>query len=326
MRAILCNAWGEPQTLNYGDIPRRPLEPGQVRMRVHAAGVNFADTLMVAGKYQVKPAFPFSPGLESAGEITEVAPDVRTLRVGQRVLTITRFGGSYTQELVAQAVSTVPIPDAMDYVTAAAFPVIYGTAHFALGYRGNLAAGETLLVLGAAGGVGLAAVEVGKRMGARVIAAAGSTEKLAVAKQYGADELINYTNENIKERVRALTDNKGADVVFDPVGGKAFDQSLHAVNWQARLLIIGFASGDIPQIPANLVLVKNVSVIGVVWGAQAARYPEWVSKQLAELLTWWEAGKLKPMVAMTFPLSEAGAAMQALLSRAYPGKIVLTCA
>ena len=199
----------------------------------------------------------------------------------------------------------------------------YGTSHFALTHRGHLQAGETLLVLGAAGGVGLTAVEIGKAMGARVIAAAGGTEKLAVARSRGADELIDYKEESIRDRVRALTAGKGADVVYDPVGGDAFDQALRAVNWEARMLVIGFAAGRIQAVPANLILVKNISVIGVVWGAQAERDPALISGNLAELLCWWEAGRLKPLIARVFPLPEGGEALTAVLSRRYAGKIVL---
>src|ERR1051326_7148008 len=292
-------------------------------MRVRSSGVNFADTLMIAGKYQVRPEFPFTPGLEAAGEVVELGAEVRHLKPGQRVLGVLRFGGGYAEEITLNADAVVPIPEAMDFVTAAAFPVAYGTAHFALTHRGHLTRGETLLVLGAAGGVGLATVEIGKQLGARVIAAAGGLEKLAVARAHGADELIDYRAESIRDRVRELTGGLAADVAYDPVGGDAFDQALRAVNWEARMLVIGFAAGRIQAVPANLILVKNISVIGVVWGAQAARDPVLVSRNLAELLRWWEAGRLKPLVAKTFPLVEAGAAMQALLSRRYAGRIVL---
>ena len=323
MKAIQCREWGPPEKLQPEEAERPSLAPHQLRIRVRAAGVNFADTLMVAGKYQVKPPFPFTPGLEAAGEIVELGSAVEGFRVGQRALAVLRFGGGYAEEIVLDAAAVVPIPDAMDFVTAAAFPVAYGTSHFALTHRGHLRPGETLLVLGAAGGVGLTAVEIGKAIGARVIAAAGGAEKLAVAKSRGADELIDYTTESIRDRVRALTEGKGADVVFDPVGGDAFDQAVRAVNWEARMLVIGFAAGRIQSVPANLILVKNISVTGVVWGAQAARDPVLVSRNLAELLRWWEAGRLKPMVAKVFPLAEAAAAMAALLSRRYAGKIVL---
>jgi NADPH2:quinone reductase len=325
MRAVLCRQWGGPESLTVEAVPSRKLETGEVRLRVRAAGINFADTLMIAGTYQVKPAFPFSPGMEAAGEITELGTGVSGLKVGQRVMATVRGGGAYADELAAPADSVVPIPDKMDFVTAAAFPVVYGTSHFALTQRGKLQPGEVLLVLGAAGGVGLTAVEIGKQLGATVIAAAGGPDKLAVARAHGADHLIDYTHESIRDRVRELTDGRGADVVYDPVGGDAFDQALRAVNWQARMLVIGFASGRIQAVPANLILVKNISVIGVVWGAQAARDPQLASRWLAELLGWWQDGKLKPVVGATFPLAKVGDAMNALLSRKYPGKIVLTC-
>jgi NADPH:quinone reductase len=324
MKAIVCREWGEPDTLRVEAAGGRQPAPHEARIRVHASGVNFADTLMVAGKYQVKPEFPFTPGLEAAGEVIELGAEVRHLALGQRVLTVLRFGGAYAEEITVDADAVVPLPDAMDFVTAAAFPVAYGTAHFALTHRGHLRPGETLLVLGAAGGVGLAAVEVGKELGARVIAAAGGPDKLAIAKERGADELIDYRHESIRDRVRELTGGRGADVVFDPVGGDAFDAALRAVNWEARMLVIGFAAGRIQAVPANLILVKNIAVVGVVWGAQAARDPALVSRNLGELLRWWEKGRLRPLVARTFPLAEAGAAMQALLSRRYAGKIVLT--
>ncbi len=323
MRAMRCHEWGEPEVLRFEETRPRAVGPNEARLRVHAAGVNFADTLMIAGKYQVKPPFPFTPGLEAAGEVLEVGSEVKHLATGRRALAVLRNGGGYAEEIVVNADAVVPIPDSMDFVTAAAFPVAYGTSHFALTHRGHLKPGETLLVLGAAGGVGLTAVEIGKQLGARVIAAAGGPDKLAVARAHGADELIDYRSESIRDRVRALTEGQGADVVYDPVGGDAFDQALRAVNWEARMLVIGFAAGRIQSVPANLILVKNISVIGVVWGAQAERDPVLISRNLAELLRWWEAGRLRPVVAKTFPLREAGAAMHALLSRKYAGKIVL---
>ncbi|HZC95149.1 MAG TPA: NADPH:quinone oxidoreductase family protein [Bradyrhizobium sp.] len=323
MKAIRCQEWGAPDVLRLEEAQSPSFKPHQVRIRVRAAGVNFADSLMVGGTYQVKPPFPFTPGLEAAGEIVETGSAVDGLQAGQRVIAVLRNGGGYAEEIVLGAAAVVPIPDAMDFVTAAAFPVAYGTSHLALTHRGHLQPGETLLVLGAAGGVGLTAVEIGKVMGARVIAAAGGAEKLAVASARGADELIDYRQESIRDRVRALTGGKGADVVYDPVGGDAFDQALRAVNWEARMLVIGFAAGRIQVVPANLILVKNISVIGVVWGAQAERDPALISRNLAELLRWWEAGRLKPRIAKVFPLAEAGGALTALLSRRYAGKIVL---
>jgi NADPH2:quinone reductase len=324
MKAILCRSWGGPELLSLGDVPSRALAPDEVRIRVHACGLNFADTLQIAGKYQVKPPLPFTPGLESAGEIIETGGAVTGLAPGQRVLAVSRFGGSYAEELVIGALSVVPIPDRMDFVTAAGFPVVYGTSHLALARRAQLKPGETLLVLGAAGGVGLTAVEIGKQLGARVIAAAGGPDKLAIARAHGADEVIDYTKEDLRERVKELTGGNGADVIYDPVGGDVFDQAIRALNWEGRLMVIGFAAGRIPTVAANYILLKNISVTGVVWGAQAARDPALVSAQLAELLTWYEDGRLQPRVSKTFPLAEAGDALQALLSRRYAGKIVLT--
>jgi len=234
MKAVLCREWGGPDSLRLEEVARPPLMANEARIRVRACGVNFADTLMIAGKYQVKPDFPFTPGLEAAGEVVEVGAAVQHLRPGQRVLAVLRFGGGYAEEIALNADAVVPIPDAMDFVTAAAFPVAYGTSHFALTHRGQLRPGETLLVLGAAGGVGLTAVEIGRQLGARVIAAAGSPDKRAAAREHGADELIDYRNESIRDRVRELTGGLGADVVFDPVGGDAFDQALRAVNWVAH--------------------------------------------------------------------------------------------
>lgn len=324
MKAVLCRAFGPAESLSVEDVPRQPVGPGEVRIRIRAAGLNFADTLMVAGQYQVKPPFPFVPGIEMAGEVVETGPAVHDLRPGMRVMTYLRAAGGFAEELVTSDALAVPIPDAMDFVTAAAFPIAYGTSHFALTYRGYLRPGETLLVLGAAGGVGLAAVEIGKQLGARVIAAAGGAEKCAIAREYGADETIDYRTESVRDRVRALTGGAGADVVFDPVGGDAFDQALRAVNWESRMLVIGFASGRVPQVPANLVLVKNVSVIGVVWGATSERDPHLIAGKLRELLRWWEEGKLRPRIATTYPLAEVREAMAALLSRKCAGKIVLT--
>ena len=323
MKAMLCRAWGAPDVLRLEDVPPRALRSGEVRIRVRAAGVNFADSLMVSGTYQVKPPFPFTPGLEAAGEVIETGSGVTGLRTGQRVLAVLRNGGSYAEEIVLDAATVVPIPETMDFVTAAAFPVAYGTSHFALTHRGRLQSGETLLVLGAAGGVGLTAVEIGKARGARVIAAAGGAHKFAVARSRGADELIDYRSESLRDRVVDDVGALAAGKLAHPVGGDAFDQALRAVNWEARMLVIGFASGRIQAVPANLILVKNISVIGVVWGAQTERDPAWMSRNLVELLRWWSQGKLKPLIAKTFPLAEAGQALNALLSRRYAGKVVL---
>ena len=325
MKAMICREWGDPHVLTLAELPSPPLAHGQVRVRVRAAGINFADTLQIAGKYQVKPPLPFTPGLEIAGEILEIGPGVtRPFRLGQRVLGFLRFGGGYADELAASEDCLLPIPDSLSFIEAGGFPTVYGTSYSALTWRGKLMQGETLLVLGAAGGVGLAAVEIGKQLGARVIAAAGGPEKCALTLQYGADHAIDTTRESIRDRVRELTAGAGADVVYDPVGGDAFDQAIRAVAWGARMLVIGFAAGRIQSVPANLILVKNIAVTGVVFGAQNERDPQAGSFFIAEMLRWQAAGKLRPRIAKTFPLAEAPAALKALASRQYAGKIVLT--
>ncbi len=324
MKAVLCNELGGPETLVLGEIEPPKPGPEEVRIRVRAAGINFADTLQIAGKYQSKLAPPFVPGMEVAGEILELGSDVkRPLNIGQRVMAFMRGGGAFAEEACVHAEWLVPVPDEMDDVTAAGFPTVYGTSNFALKHRGKLKAGETLVVLGAAGGVGLTAVELGKQMGARVIAAAGGQEKCRVTLDHGADFAIDYRTENIRDRVREITDGVGADVVYDAVGGDAFDSAIRAVNWEARMLIIGFASGRIQQVPANLILVKNISVIGVVYGAQTERDPAYGASFVEDAADLFRQGKVKPHIGKVFPLAEAGAAMQGLLSRSYSGKIVL---
>jgi NADPH2:quinone reductase len=324
MKAILCNELGGPENLVLGEIDPPKPEPDEVRIRVRAAGLNFADTLQIAGKYQSKLSPPFVPGMEVAGEILEIGSNVkRPLSIGQRVMAFMRGGGAFAEEACVHGDWLVPVPDGMDDVTAAGFPTVYGTSNFALKHRGQLKAGETLVVLGAAGGVGLTAVELGKQMGARVIAAAGGPEKCQVTLDHGADFAIDYRTENIRDRVREITDGVGADVVYDAVGGDAFDSAIRAVNWEARMLIIGFAAGRIQQVPANLILVKNISVIGVVYGAQTERDPAYGASFVQDAADLFRQGKVKPHIGKVFPLAEAGAAMQGLLSRAYSGKIVL---
>ena len=308
-----------------GDVPPPECAADQVRVRVRAAGINFADTLQIAGKYQARLEPPFIPGMEVAGEILEIGSAARQdLSVGQRVMAFIRNGGAFAEEAVIDHQWLVPVPDGMSDATAAGFPTVYGTSAFALRHRGCLQSGETLLVLGAAGGVGLTAVEIGREMGARVIAAAGGPEKCAIALDHGADAAIDYRKESIRDQVRAMTGGIGADVVYDAVGGDAFDQAIRAVNWQARMLVIGFASGRIQQVPANLILVKNISVVGVVFGAQTERDPAFGMSFVDYAAELYRNGRVRPHVGATFPLAEAGAAMQALLSRKYSGKIVLT--
>ncbi len=322
MRAVLCRAFGDPHTLKVENIEPKPLEKGQVRIAVAAAGVNFADTLMVAGKYQEKPPFPFIPGMEAAGVVREVAADVTSIKVGDRVAGTTE-GGAFTELSTARAADLHVIPEKMDFVSAASFPVVYGTSEVALNHRAHLKSGETLLVLGAAGGVGLTAVEIGKAMGAKVIAAARGADKLKVAREHGADHVIDYASEDLRARVKEITGDAGVNVVFDPVGGDMFDAALRVTAWEGRILVIGFAAGRIPQIPANLLLVKNIAALGVYWGAYRRRDPEVQRASFGRLFDWWRAGKLKPHVSHRLPLDKVADAMDLLLSRRSTGKVVV---
>jgi len=324
MRALLCRSLGSIDDLVVAEIGSPRLGSGQVRIQVHASGVNFPDILMVEGKYQVKPELPFIPGLEVAGIVLECAEGVDHVRPGDRVLAFARRGGGHAQEVVVPNAIVTPIPAAMDFIVAAAFPVAYGTAHFALTHRGRLLAGEVLLVLGASGGVGLAAIEIGKLLGARVIAAASTPDKLAIARQHGADEVIDYVTHNLRDRVLDLTDGKGVDVVFDPVGGEVFRQSMRCVGWEGRILVVGFASGEIPQVATNIILVKNVSVTGVVFGEHSWRYPEDTHRRLSMLLEHYAANRLHPLVMQTYPLSQARHALAEIRDRRASGKLVLT--
>lgn len=322
MKAIVCRAFGDSSTLQVEDLPSQAPKAGEVQLAVRACGINFADTLMIQGKYQVVPPFPFSPGLEVAGEVKAVGPEVKGIKEGDRVLAVVNYGG-YAEEVNVPAPLALPIPANMDFPTAAAFPINYGTSHVALTDRAHLKAGETLLVGGAAGGVGLTAVELGKLMGATVIAAASSGDKLALAQQYGADHLIDYSQENIRERMKAITSGAGADVVYDPVGGDFFDAALRCINWGARLLVIGFASGRIPEVAINRLLVKNAALVGLYWGAYTMHHPDILLASMQTLLGWFAEGKLKPHISRQFPLEQAHDAMQFLLSRQSTGKVVL---
>ncbi|MBZ5506225.1 MAG: NADPH:quinone oxidoreductase family protein [Acidobacteriia bacterium] len=323
MRAVLCKEWGGPEKLVVEEAPSPAIKEGAVRIAVQAAGINFGDLLLISGQYQEKPAFPFTPGMEASGTVTEVGAGVTTLRAGDRVMALTGTG-AFAEEVVVDASRVYKIPDKMDFISAAGFPVTYGTSHGAFDWRADLKPGEWLLVFGAAGGVGLTAVEIGKAMGATVIACARGPEKLEIARQYGADHLIDYSREDIRERVKALTGGRGADVVYDPVGGDAFDAGLRSIAWGGRILIIGFTSGRIPQVPANILLVKNISVIGFYWGSYQARKPEMLRDSYAMLLRWYEEGKLKPHVSQHFDLKDVAAAMELLRQRKSTGKVVLT--
>jgi NADPH:quinone reductase len=323
MRAILCKEWGGPEKLVLEDLPSPPLRDGTVKIQVHAAGINFLDTLLIAGQYQVKPPLPFTPGAETAGVVAEVGKGVNGFKLGDHVMAMTENGG-YAEEVVVPQDKVFVIPDKMDFVSAAGFPIVYGTSHVALAWRAFLKAGEWLLVTGAAGGVGLTAVEIGKIMGARVIAAAGGPEKLAAAQQHGADHLIDYSREDLRERVKAITSGHGADVIYDPVGGDIFDACLRCIAWEGRVLIIGFASGRISQIPANIALVKNMDVIGFYWGSYQMHKPEVPRESFKQLFRWFEEGKLHPHVSERMDLKDAPRALELLKQRKSTGKVVLT--
>ena len=323
MRALLCRDWCEPEALSLEEVARPEPAAGEVRIAVAAAGINFADSLMIAGKYQEKPPFPFTPGLEVAGRVEALGPGVTRLHEGQRVMAAVDRGG-YAEAVIAREADVFALPETMDFATAAGFIITYGTAHGSLVWRAGLEPGERLLVHGAAGGVGLAAVEVGKALGAEVIATAGSPEKLAVAAAHGADHLINAREEGLRDKIKALTEGRGVDVVFDPVGGDLFDASLRASAWSGRLVVVGFAAGKVSQIPANYLLVKNLAALGFYWGSYRKQAPQHLLPQFEELFAWFSAGKLKPLVSERFDLAEAGSALRSLLERRSTGKLVLT--
>lgn len=325
MRAVLCDGPEGIDGLRVAETDPPTPGAGEVLVEVAAAGVNFADILISEGKYQVKPTPPFSPGMEISGTIRAAGPDTGDLAPGRRVLAMLDHGG-FAEAAIARAPDVVPIPDDLDFVTAAGFAVTYGTAHGALVWRAGLRAGETLLVHGAAGGAGLAAVEVGKALGATVIATAGGSEKLAVARERGADHGIDYRSEDIRARVKEITGGNGADVVFDPVGGEVFDASLRCTAWGGRIVVIGFASGTVPAPPANLLLVKNIGVLGFYWGSYRQKAPELMRAQFEELFQWHARGELRPHVSHTLPLERAQEALRLLQGRRSTGKVVLTAA
>jgi NADPH2:quinone reductase len=301
-----------------------PLTPsrGQVVVSVKACGVNFPDTLIIQGLYQFKPPLPFSPGSEVAGIVKAVGAGVERFQPGDRVISIAPYGG-FAEEVLAEAAAVIPMPAAMDFDVAASFAMTYGTGIHALNDRAQLQAGETLLVLGAAGGIGLAAVELGKVMGARVIAAASSEEKLAICRQYGADATINYVSEDLKERVKALTNGQGVDVVVDPVGGSYSEPVLRGMAWNGRFLVIGFTSGDIPRIPLNLPLLKGCSIVGVFWGSFTVRDPQHSQENLHQLLDWLQDGTLRPRISARYRLEQAADALNDITQRRVIGKAIL---
>ncbi len=321
MRAMLCHAWGAVESLQLGDAPTPVPADGEVVIGVKAVGINYADAIMVAGKYQTKPPLPFSPGLEAAGIVAACGDRVTRFTPGDRVMAILAHGG-LAELAVAPEAETFAIPDGMSFDEAGAFPVAYISSHVALRWQGRLGPGETLLVLGAAGGVGLTAVEIGKAMGARVIAAASTAEKLAVTRERGADDVVNYATEKLTDRVMALTDGKGADVCFDPVGGDLFDSALSSLGWGGRILLIGFVAG-VPQIAANRLLVKHRAALG-----SSLRYFRWhapdkLRRSVEELMQWYGEGKLRPLVTHRLPLEQSVEAIRLLTDRKAHGKVVV---
>jgi len=323
MRAIRVSEFGGPDAVKLAEIESPRTGPDEVRIRVHAAGVNFADTLMVRGRYQATPPLPFTPGMEVAGEVIEAGDNIKWFKPGDRAIAVLDHGG-FAEEVLAHYSRIMQMPDRMSYEAAAASPIVYGTSHVALTHRTHLQPGETLLVHGAAGGAGLAAVEVGRALGATVIGVASTPEKRKIVTEYGAHHVIDPATEVIYERVRELTGGAGANVIYDPVGGEAFNESLRCAAFEARIIIVGFAGGKIQRIPANILLVKNISAIGYYWGAYATHRHEVLRDSFTELKGMYEEGKLNPLVGATFPLEETAAALAYLSNRQAIGKTVIT--
>ena len=323
MKAVLCKQFGPPESLVVEELPSPQAGAGEVVLAVKAASVNFPDVLIIQNKYQYKPPLPFSPGSELAGVVKEVGAGVTSVRPGDRVIAFTTYG-AFAEEVKTEAVRLLPLPDKMDFVAGAAFLLTYGTSDHALRDRAALQRGETLLVLGAAGGVGLAAIEIGKALGARVIACASSAEKLAVCREHGADAAINYATEDLRERIKILTEGRGVDVVYDAVGGPYTEPAFRSLGWRGRLLVVGFAAGEIPKLALNLPLLKGASVVGVFWGDFARREPRAFAASARQLTRWYAEGKLRPHVSQTLPLERAAEAIRLLASRQAKGKIVLT--
>jgi NADPH2:quinone reductase len=322
MRAVVVDRWMEPADLAVAEMPEPDVKPGTLKVEVRAAGCNFFDILMVQGNYQVKPPFPFVPGAEVAGVVREVGEGVAGFSPGDRVFASAGLGG-FAESALVPARGAYLLPDGMSFEEGAALPIIYPTSYAALVYRAGLQPGETLLVHAAAGGVGIAAVQIGKALGARVIATAGGAEKLEVAAREGADETIDYREEDFAPRVKELTDGRGADVIYDPVGGDVFDQSLKCIAWNGRLLVIGFASGDIPSVRANRILLKNISIVGLHWGAHITHEPEKIDATFRALLDLYAKGAIRPVIFKTYSLDEVSVALEALASRRTYGKVIV---
>jgi len=322
MKAILCTRYCTPDELELADIPQPTAGPGEALVRVKAAALNFFDLLIIAGKYQVKPPFPFSPGSEFAGVVESVGAGVTDIAVGDRVLGSTGHGTA-REYIAVPAKQLVKIPEKLDFEHAAGLTVTYGTTLYALRERAQLKSGETLAVLGASGGVGLAAIEIGKIMGARVIACASSAEKLDFARAHGADETVNYASEDLRGALKRLGGERGIDVVYDPVGGPYAEPAVRSLGWEGRYLVIGFAAGEIPKLPLNLVLLKSCDIRGVIWGAWVARNPQGQRALMTDIVRWCAEGKLSGHVHAVYPLAEIATALKAIADRKAMGKIVL---
>lgn len=323
MKALLCKQYGLPDTLVVEEVADPVPGAGEIVVDMKAAGVNFPDVLIIQNKYQFKPELPFSPGAEFAGVISALGSGVTHLKVGDHVIGSTTYG-AFCEKVKMAAARAIPIPKTLPFDTAAAFILTYGTSYHALKDRAELKAGETLLVLGAAGGVGLAAVEIGKAMGARVIAAASTPEKLAVCVEHGADLTINYATEDLRERVKALTDGKGPDVIYDPVGGEYAEPAFRSIGWRGRYLVVGFANGEIPKLPLNLTLLKGASVVGVFWGQFASKEPQNFKRDVQEMFQWVQEGKLRPHISARYPLAQGAQAITDMMNRKVMGKVVIT--
>jgi NADPH:quinone reductase len=322
MKAVLCKSWGLPDTLVIEEVPDVVPGPGQVAIDIHAAGVNFPDVLIIQNKYQATPELPFTPGSELAGIIREVGEGVTHLKVGDKVLAFASRG-AFAQQIAVPVQLVMPMPPGMDFDTAAAVTLTYGTSHHAIVDRAQLKAGETMVVLGAAGGVGLAAVDIGKALGARVIAAASSDEKLAICKEHGADVTINYSTQDLREAIKIATGGKGADVIYDPVGGAYAEPAFRSIAWRGRYLIIGFANGEIPKLPLNLPLLKGASLVGVFWGEFTRREPAANQAAMQELMKWMAEGKIKPHISGRYALADTAQALNDMAARKVTGKVVI---
>lgn len=322
MKAIVCKAWGLPETLVVEELPTPQPKAGEVRVDISAAGVNFPDVLIIQNKYQFKPELPFTPGNEIAGVVSAVGDGVDAFKPDERVFGFVQ-NGAFGEQLCVPASALIRMNDTMDFDVAAALTLTYGTSHHAVVDRAQLKAGETMLVLGAAGGVGLAAIEIGKAIGANVIAAASTEEKLAVCRAHGADECINYGSEDLREGIRRATGGKGPDVIYDPVGGAYTEAAFRSIGWRGRHLVIGFANGEIPKLPLNLALLKGASVVGVFWGEFVRREPDAHAASMRELMQWQAEGKIRPHVSATYALADVPQALNDMASRKVTGKIVI---